>query len=323
LISLSEYSKNRGVNGLYEGGYEVKDLLIQRIWGSDNLFRAGREERCGARNLLIGRDLVFSSFSYLCLFESLCRWDQRPTKPNKKEESVRRIVIFSALAALMVAPAVVMAEEIVDYGQYDEYEQNGGGRPPCGTWIKKSCGNNYFVRVTNQSYSDGIAVWGESYGGTGIKGTGEVWGGYFEGDGYFSGKVGIGTQSLEEKLNVNGNVKADGYKIIGGTGGMITGVYDSGWREVSINMTYEHVHNLGTNKFLVTVLWSPNSDGSDAEHDNYIWMAGEECGIQLQGITAITFVARTGANGTHLSFEHDGNTIRTGGYARIILLAFG
>jgi len=56
--------------------------------------------------------------------------------------------------------------------------------------------------------SNGRAIYGEAQGGG--------WGGYFDGKGFFSNNVGIGTTSPSEKLEVNGTVKAtastDAYK---------------------------------------------------------------------------------------------------------------
>jgi hypothetical protein len=51
--------------------------------------------------------------------------------------------------------------------------------------------------------SGGYAIYGDTYGAGG-------WAGYFDGKGYFSGNVGIGTTSPNEKLEVNGSVRVTG-----------------------------------------------------------------------------------------------------------------
>ncbi|MCK4225198.1 MAG: hypothetical protein KAX39_08450, partial [candidate division Zixibacteria bacterium] len=60
------------------------------------------------------------------------------------------------------------------------------------------------------------AVLGDGYvgvsgtgGWAGVVGSGALWGGYFDGDGYFSGKVGIGTTNPEVELHLSNNSPSD------------------------------------------------------------------------------------------------------------------
>ncbi|MCL4222761.1 MAG: hypothetical protein KJZ65_15485 [Phycisphaerales bacterium] len=70
--------------------------------------------------------------------------------------------------------------------------------------------------------TDGVGAWGlaSSANGVGVKGTSydvtNGWGGYFEGRGYFSDNVGIGTASPTAKLEVIGTVKSGGLQMTSG-----------------------------------------------------------------------------------------------------------
>lgn len=72
--------------------------------------------------------------------------------------------------------------------------------------------------------TNGIGVKGTAGGtnGIGVRGIGSDitngWGGYFEGRGYFSQRVGIGTQTPSQMLDVNGYVKTNGYQMLPGAG---------------------------------------------------------------------------------------------------------
>lgn len=56
---------------------------------------------------------------------------------------------------------------------------------------------------------------GINYGVYGICSSNAGYAGYFQGRGYFSGDVGIGTETPDEKLEVNGNIKTSGNVTIG------------------------------------------------------------------------------------------------------------
>ena len=91
-------------------------------------------------------------------------------------------------------------------------------------------------------YSGYAGVLGEGYRAIYGVGTGNGWAGYFEGNGYFSGKVGIGTTDPNEKLHVAGNIKMEGDLFVDGNDAAFRGTigpnngapfprpaYDSGW----------------------------------------------------------------------------------------------
>ncbi|MHC4475122.1 MAG: autotransporter outer membrane beta-barrel domain-containing protein, partial [Planctomycetota bacterium] len=92
-----------------------------------------------------------------------------------------------------------------------------------------------------------VGVWGEDsnsgssgrlgYGDFGVYGNG-IFGGYFEGDGYFSGDVGIGTTTPTEKLQVEGNIKATGPRI---SFGSVEYIEDAGSNLISTGSSSLHV----------------------------------------------------------------------------------
>ncbi|KAA0214626.1 MAG: hypothetical protein DYG94_08260 [Leptolyngbya sp. PLA3] len=65
----------------------------------------------------------------------------------------------------------------------------------------------------------GVRGWATAPDGVGVKGENSWttgWAGYFYGRGYFSNRVGIGTETPEQMLDVNGYVKTNGYQMISG-----------------------------------------------------------------------------------------------------------
>ena len=102
-------------------------------------------------------------------------------------------------------------------------EQNGWGRAlriyshnVCGIWVEHA--GNHGVRITN-AVGDGIHVENAHNNGIYVN-SADGWAGYFNGDGYFGGDVGIGTSSPSVKLDVNGTVKMTGFHLNSGTDGV-------------------------------------------------------------------------------------------------------
>lgn len=97
------------------------------------------------------------------------------------------------------------------------------------------------------------------------------------------------------------------------------GKYDSGWFAVANGGTYTLSHNLGTTKLIGFIWWSPNSNGTNAEswaHQNQTSTGPQ--GLQLRAMGSANVTLYAGSNGTLYSLS-DG--IRSGGYARVLLLA--
>jgi hypothetical protein len=77
-------------------------------------------------------------------------------------------------------------------------------------------GSGPFYGVYGKGSAIGVSGEDSNTGSYGCLGYGD-WGGYFNGDGYFSGNVGIGTTNPTEKLEVAGNEKVTGDLKVGGS----------------------------------------------------------------------------------------------------------
>ncbi len=79
----------------------------------------------------------------------------------------------------------------------------------CAIWVEYT--GNHGMRISD---ADGHGIYVENAGGDGIhvNNAGD-WAGYFNGPGYFSGNVGVGTSSPEERLDVDGTAKMTGFKM--------------------------------------------------------------------------------------------------------------
>jgi hypothetical protein len=179
---------------------------------------------------------------------------------------------------------------------------------------------------------EGTGIQGEG-GHAGVQGKGYIgilgqgfWGGWFDGKGYFSGNVGIGTTESTEKLEVDGNAHVTGDLTVDGSINSISlKVYDSGWfpvpdpRSNIITLT----HNLGTNK-LITELWfSTSPDGSGAIRVNTnVRVSNDGCSASLQSLTSTQISVVTGYS--YVATGYDGNgwgQYYGSGYYRLLLLA--
>ncbi|HAG50555.1 MAG TPA: hypothetical protein DCL42_04375 [Deltaproteobacteria bacterium] len=111
--------------------------------------------------------------------------------------------------------------------------------------------------------------------------------------------------------------------------------YDSGWFAVAASTAYTKTHNLGTQKILPIVFFSPNSDGSgevtvNTVTDTAIGGSGSSAaaGAHVGAITATSFSVRCAAhvafflndNGTKNGGDQDVTTY-TSGYARVVAMA--
>jgi hypothetical protein len=98
-------------------------------------------------------------------------------------------------------------------------EQNGSFRAlrvysanACAIWVENA--GNHGLRMTN---ANGHGIYVQNAGNNGIHvSAAGGWAGYFNGDGYFSGDVGIGTPTPSVKLDVAGTVKMTGFQLTTG-----------------------------------------------------------------------------------------------------------
>ena len=89
-------------------------------------------------------------------------------------------------------------------------EQNGWGRAlrvynhnVCGIWVEHA--GNHGMRITD-AVGDGIHVEYSHHNGVHVD-SANGWAGYFGGDGYFNGDVGLGTTTPSEKLDIEGDIE--------------------------------------------------------------------------------------------------------------------
>lgn len=91
----------------------------------------------------------------------------------------------------------------------------------------------------------GLMGWSVGSGGRGVYGwdaAGDGWAGYFRGRGYFENRVGIGTTSPAQMLDVNGYVKTNGYQMTpGAAAGRVLTSDASGfgtWQNAPMSIAY-------------------------------------------------------------------------------------
>lgn len=140
-----------------------------------------------------------------------------------------------------------------------------------------------------------------------------------------TGKIGIGTTTPDEKLEVDGNAHITGNLTVDGN---ITPlpfrVYDSGWFTVTTNTTYIKSHGLGTATLLVQAYYSNSSNGSGDVVVSLpqIIRSSFDAQMAIVDIDATNIILRT--QGSNLLRYHDANGIQktpSTGYCRILALA--
>jgi hypothetical protein len=176
---------------------------------------------------------------------------------------------------------------------------------------------------------EGTGIQGEG-GHAGVAGNGYIgllgqgfWGGWFEGKGYFSGNVGIGTTEPDENLEVDGNAHITGDLSVDGSINSISlKVYDSGWFAVSLSQTYPLTHNLATIKVITELWFSTSSDGSSAVRVSTM-ERGADAGVggSLHDLTATSISVSTGLDAVAAKYSAGWLYYYGSGYYRLLLLA--
>lgn len=151
-------------------------------------------------------------------------------------------------------------------------------------------------------------------------------------DTYFqSGDVGIGTDTPNHKLDVNGDVNANSYH---GDGSNLTGItstlktYDSGWFNVTTNTAYPIEHNLGTTRLLFSILFNTSESDINAqlvmpmEHrvntdGNRIAM----CGLRIDDNNAITIRTGNEQLAETMNYSNGESNSHNSGFYKVIILA--
>ncbi len=140
-----------------------------------------------------------------------------------------------------------------------------------------------------------------------------------------AGKVGVGTTTPDEKLEVDGNAHITGDLTVDGSiNAFPFRVYDSGWFAVTTNTTYTKAHGLGTATLLVQTYYSNSSDGSGdvVVSVPQIIRSGFDAQIAIVDIDATNVVLRT--QGANLLRYTDATGVQkspSSGYCRIVALA--
>jgi hypothetical protein len=104
--------------------------------------------------------------------------------------------------------------------------------------------NNTGVKGSATTASPGANI--GVHGVAGNAGTGNAWAGFFDGRGYFSHDVGIGTINPSEKLDVEGNIDVSSNRVKHYRG-FPRPDYDSGWEKIAPDDQIVLTHSLGGN----------------------------------------------------------------------------
>jgi hypothetical protein len=134
-----------------------------------------------------------------------------------------------------------------------------------------------------------------------------------------NGNVGIGNDTPNYKLDVNGDVNANAYH---GDGSNLTGItsalrtYDSGWFAVDGNTEYTRSHNLGTTKVLALMYSATDSTGNQMQLEGIVGYS--DLGITIASITTTQVTIYTQYKFNWINGYRAGIT---SGYARIVMMA--
>jgi len=179
--------------------------------------------------------------------------------------------------------SVVKVENTSTYGEFSAL--HGECSSPDGYGIKG---------VNTATDGDGAGVYGQSYspigsglhgrnlvGGVGVYGQGEAssggWAGYFYGRGYFSGDVGIGRTSPEAKLDVNGQVKMNAFRLgTSTTNGYVLTAASNG------TGTWQELPNTGGGGLTL-----PANETIDADNTSALKITNTGTGISTHAITGV------------------------------------
>ena len=164
--------------------------------------------------------------------------------------------------------------------------------------------------------SGGYAIYGDAYGAGG-------WAGYFDGKGYFSGNVGIGTTDLQAKLHVQDYTTGESHQAMFKGGAVTVGDYSY----ISLNNGYSTEYNKevrlaavseqsNSNKTGFAILTSPDANGASG-HERLRVTADGNVGIGTTSPSELLHISSLGP--ARLLIEADTDNVTETDNAQIIL----